>query len=94
MSSVDPRKDSPLNDVLADITSFICISRVCAELMPREWQERLKALLEEYNGAHPNWPEDWRVRVKLYKGRKMIAMPDWLLEHGSGEEIKKVKGET
>lgn len=57
--------------------SFITIPRVLAHAMPDEWQNKMAALLEEYDAAFPNQPPV-RTRVQLTDMRGKIMS----LKHG------------
>jgi len=62
--------------------------------MPEEWQEKMAALLEEYDQEYPNQPE-----LSLYvqaKGddNKFTPLPTWLCNYRypDQEKIKEAKG--
>ncbi len=60
-------------------TPFITIPRVLAENMPKKWQNRLIALLEEYNNT---WdiPLTFNARTRDING-KITKTPDWIKNH-------------
>ncbi len=60
--------------------------------MPVEWQDKMAALLEEYDAAFPNQPE-LGTRVQVTQGGKLVKTPSWLLNyrHPEQDEIDKLR---
>jgi len=74
--------------------SWLTIPRVLMEAMPDEWQDKMAALLEEYDATFPNQPEvGTRVQVTDLSG-KLIPTPHWLINYRRPikNEIDKVRG--
>lgn len=72
--------------------SWLTIPRVLLEAMPFEWQDKLAALLNEYDEAYPNQPNiGTRVQVTDGSGH-LIKTPDWLINyrHPDNEAIDKL----
>ena len=74
--------------------SFLVLPRVVMEAMPIEWQDRMAALLQEYDEAFPNWPEGIGSSVRITKDGKLIPTPEWLLNyrHPDRDAIEKLRG--
>ena len=73
--------------------SWVTLPRVMVEAMPEEWQEKMAALLEEWDEAWPNQPEvGVTVRLTDTKGN-LIAMPEWMknYRHPDQEQLAKLK---
>jgi hypothetical protein len=61
--------------------SWLTLPRVLLEAMPVEWQDKLAALLNEYDEAFPNQPKiGTRVYITDLTG-KLVKTPDWLLNY-------------
>lgn len=60
--------------------SFLTLPRILMHAMPDDWQERMTALLEEYDAAFPNQP-DIGTRVQCVHGKKLSKFPAWLLNY-------------
>lgn len=56
--------------------SFLTLPRVLMHEMPDEWQDKMAALLEEYDAAFPNRP-DIGTSVTARRGNKFVPMPEW-----------------
>ncbi len=74
--------------------SFLTLPRVFMEAMPVEWQDRIAALLKEYEAAFPNQP-DIGTRIQITQNGKLIKTPEWLINyrHPDREMIQKLRGE-
>jgi hypothetical protein len=74
-------------------SSFLTMPRVLMEAMPLDWQEKMARLLHEYDDAWENWPEGWGSRVQLTVNRKLVKMPDWVINyrHPDSEAIDKLR---
>jgi hypothetical protein len=72
--------------------SFLVLPRVLIHEMPSEWQNRMTALLYEYDEMFPNQPE-LGTRVQATRDGKLTKWPPWLLNyrHPDHEEIEKLK---
>jgi 2'-5' RNA ligase len=74
--------------------SWLTIPRVLMHEMPDEWQEKMAALLNEYD-EHWNFESvcDYTPHVTLRKGRRFAKTPDWLVSyrHPHYNEIKKLR---
>lgn len=72
--------------------SWLTMPRVVMHEMPDEWQDKMAALLEE-------WDETWdsssmpQPFVMARKGNKFTRWPDWLLRyrHPNRAEINKLR---
>jgi len=73
--------------------SFLTLPRVLMEAMSVEWQDRMAALLNEYDAAFPNQP-DLGTRVQITAQGKLIPMPGWLKNYRRPEYavIEELKG--
>jgi hypothetical protein len=73
--------------------SFLVLPRVLMQEMPKDWQERIAVLLNEYDDAFPNQP-DIGTTVQATKSGRLTKMPPWLLNyrHPARDEIAKLKG--
>jgi hypothetical protein len=60
--------------------SFAVLPRVLMEAMPFEWQDKMAALLMEYDEAFPNQP-DISTRVQVTQNGKLIKTPSWLINY-------------
>jgi hypothetical protein len=60
--------------------SYLVLPRVLMHEMPDDWQERMAALLHEYDHAFPNQPA-LGTQVRITKDGKMIRTPEWILEY-------------
>jgi hypothetical protein len=45
--------------------------------MPDEWQDKMAALMEEWDDTWVNQP-DFGTRVQLTKDKKLFKTPDWV----------------
>ena len=75
--------------------SWLTIPRVLMHEMPDDWQERMAALLEEYDTAFPEWPDDIGTRVQIVDGHnKFVKMPSWLsnYRHPDYGQIDAIRG--
>lgn len=62
-------------------SSWLTLPRVLMEAMPFEWQDRMAALLNEYDAAFPNQP-DLGTRVQVTDGAgHLIKTPRWLINY-------------
>ena len=63
--------------------SWITIPRSVAHEMPDEWQEKMAALLEEYDEATTDAPEDIQGTpyVSNREGNRFCKWPEWLLNY-------------
>lgn len=60
--------------------SWLTLPRVLMQAMPLEWQDKMAALLNEYDEAFPNQP-DIGTRVQVTQDGKLIKTPDWLIDY-------------
>lgn len=61
--------------------SWLTLPRVLMERMPDEWQDRMAALLEEYEETFPCQPDiGARVQVTDSRGH-LIKTPEWLINY-------------
>ena len=60
--------------------SFLVLPRVLMEDMPMVWQNKMAALLNEYDDAFPNQP-DIGAQVQITHDGKLIKTPDWLINY-------------
>ena len=72
--------------------SFLTIPRVLMHSMPDDWQNRMAALLEEYENFFPNQP-DIGTQVQAIKDGKLTKMPEFLknYRHPDYVAIEKMK---
>jgi hypothetical protein len=61
--------------------SWITVPRVLAHEMPDEWQDKMAALLEEYEETFTNWPEGIGTRVQLTDCEHLTVLHNWLLNY-------------
>ena len=73
--------------------SFAVLPRVLMHEMPDEWQDKMAALLEEYDEAFPNQPHIG-TRVLATKDGKLVKWPEWILRYRYPDfaEIERCKG--
>lgn len=60
--------------------AFLTLPRVLMQDMPDEWQNKMAALLEEYEEAFPNQPEI-DVSVVARKNGKFTRLPDFICNY-------------
>ncbi len=60
--------------------SWLTLPRVLMEAMPVEWQDKMAALLVEYDDAFPNQP-DIATRVQVTQNGRLIETPKWLINY-------------
>lgn len=60
--------------------SFLTLPRVLMHEMPKEWQDKMADLLDEYDETFPNQP-DIGTRVQCTKDGKLVKWPPWLLNY-------------
>lgn len=61
--------------------SWITVPRVLAHEMTDEWQNKMAALLEEYEQTFTNWPEGIGTRVQLTDSEHLTVLHNWLLNY-------------
>jgi phenylpropionate dioxygenase-like ring-hydroxylating dioxygenase large terminal subunit len=61
--------------------SWITVPRVLAHEMPDEWQDKMAALLEEYERTFTNWPEGIGTRVLLTDCGHLTVLHNWILNY-------------
>lgn len=76
--------------------SWITIPRVLAHQMPDEWQDKMSALLEEYDQTWTNWPDGIGTRVQLTDFGRLTRCYNWLLNYRSPSigDINDLKSKT
>lgn len=67
--------------------SWLTIPRVLMGAMPPEWQQKMAALLHEYDEAFPNQP-DMGTRVQVTQDGKLVKAPHWLLNYRHPDKAK------
>lgn len=74
--------------------SWLTIPRVLLHDMPDEWQDKMAALLEEYERTYRNWPEGIGTRVQITDGGRLTSAHNWLLQyrHPAHGKIETLKG--
>lgn len=74
--------------------SWLTLPRVLMMDMPKDWQQKMADLLEEYDETFPNPPEiGTTVRATNLNG-KLIGMPKWLnnYRYPDREQLHKARG--
>lgn len=66
--------------------SWLTIPRVLMESMPKEWQDKMAALLFEYDEAFPNMP-DYRTYVSLKRDGKFVKPPRYLIDYRHPDRV-------
>ena len=61
--------------------SWLTIPRVLLHEMPDEWQDKMAALLEEYEQTFTNWPDGIGTRVQITDGNKLTCCHSWLNDY-------------
>ena len=61
--------------------SWLTVPRVLLHEMPDEWQDKMAALLEEYEQTFTNWPDGIGTRVQITDGGKLTRCHNWLLDY-------------
>lgn len=69
--------------------SWLTLPRVMMEAMPKEWQQRMARLLNQYDNFFPNQP-DLGTRVQVTSDRKLIKTPKWLINYRR-PDLKKIQ---
>ena len=67
--------------------SWLTMPRVMMEAMPKEWQQRMARLLNEYEDAFPNQP-DIGTRVQITKHGKLVKALPHLLNYRHPDKAK------
>lgn len=67
--------------------SFLTLPRVLMHEMPEEWQDKMAALLNEYNETYPNQP-DIGTRVQATRNGKLAKFPAYLLNYRRPQRAK------
>ncbi len=57
---------------------WVTLPRVLLHDMPDEWQDKMAALLEEYEATYKNWPEGLGSRVQITDHGKLSSEYRWL----------------
>ena len=57
---------------------WVTIPRVLLHEMPDEWQDKMAALLEEYQETFTNWPEGIGTRVQITDCGHLTSCHNWL----------------
>jgi hypothetical protein len=60
---------------------WITLPRVIAHEMPDEWQDKMAALLEEYERTFHNWPDGIGTRVQITDDGKPTSLHNWLHDY-------------
>lgn len=61
--------------------SFLVVPRVLMHEMPDGWQDRMAALLEEYDAAFPNQPDGGTRVQRTDSSGKLSRWEPWLLQY-------------
>ena len=61
--------------------SWLTVPRVLLHEMPDEWQDKMAALLEEYEETFTNWPEGIGSRVQIPDCGKLTSRHNWILDY-------------
>lgn len=73
--------------------SWLTLPRVLMHAMPDEWQQKMAALLEEYDATWKDQP--YKSFVSLKQNGKFVKMPDWLdYRHPDQQEIASMRAES
>lgn len=59
-------------------SSWITLPRVLAHEMPDDWQDKMAALLEEYERTYINWPDGIGTRVQITDSGHLTSCHNWL----------------
>ena len=59
-------------------SAWITLPRVLAHEMPDDWQDKMAALLEEYERTYTNWPDGIGTRVQITDSGHLTACHNWL----------------
>ena len=59
---------------------WLTLPRVLMHAMPDDWQNRMSALLEEFDEEFPAWA-DRQYYVTARKNGKMTKLPEWSSRH-------------
>lgn len=72
--------------------TFLTLPRVLMHEMPEGWQNKMAALLDEYDETYPNQP-DIGTRVQATRKGKLIQFPAYLLNyrHPQGNKIAELR---
>lgn len=57
---------------------WLTIPRVLLHEMPDEWQDKMAALLEEYERTFSNFPDGMGTRVQITSRGRPTGLYDWL----------------
>lgn len=57
---------------------WVTLPRVLIHEMPDEWQDKMAALLEEYETTFTNWPEGIGTRVQITDFGHLTCLYNWL----------------
>lgn len=82
----DPIKEHPGHDRLwlwfeLSRAGWLTIPRVLLHEMPDEWQDKMAALLEEYEETFTNWPPGLGTRVQITDGGRLTSLDNWLHDY-------------
>lgn len=59
-------------------SAWITLPRVLAHEMPDDWQDKMAALLEEYERTYTNWPDGIGTRVQITDSGHLTSCYNWL----------------